>query len=256
MNDVMIDIETLSTAPDAVVLSIGAAGFNENGLTGQYLYLVLDLDSQFRTRRVDQDTFLWWMRQSKEAQDAVFCEDRVSVEHAFEALSHGFTANKVEQVWARGPHFDIAILDHLRGQFAMPSPWKYNKVRDSRTILDGLPKEWEPKFVGTPHHALDDARHEAAAVVAAIQYRKMMDGLAQTLIDRAAREAIEEPRAPLSPEQLAADLRETDPERLREFIAGFTDGEPVKQLDLFQPTTSKPSLTGAEAAGFTGKFYQ
>lgn len=174
---VMIDIETLSTAVDAPVLSVGVAFFTVDGRLAKSYYHRLHLHEQIVSGRVPSaSTIRWWMRQSKEAQDAAFGPEGAfnkTVAEIYSDLSCLITKN--DMVWARGPHFDIAILGHLFAQQGLPEPWYYGRVRDSRTLLDSLPFLVYPENTGTPHHALHDAEYEADRVILALQFLRQFE---------------------------------------------------------------------------------
>ena len=90
INTVIIDIETLDTAPTAVILSIGAFAFDRFDLNetlkniqnstpdeneGNYhLYYVCNLNEQLVSskRTIDQSTLNWWRRQSYENNKHLF----------------------------------------------------------------------------------------------------------------------------------------------------------------------------------------
>ena len=88
--DIMIDLETLATSPDAAILTIGAVKFDPFGddikdPKCEKFYVRVDLDSCDRIGLVTtDDTIAWWANQSKEAQDEAFGEDnRVDIVDAF-----------------------------------------------------------------------------------------------------------------------------------------------------------------------------
>ena len=65
----MIDLETLSTNPDAVVLTVGGVKFDPNSTMKPYseMYFRVDVDSQTQIgRNVMQETMDWWAQQPKE----------------------------------------------------------------------------------------------------------------------------------------------------------------------------------------------
>jgi hypothetical protein len=74
MNDVMVDIETLSTRLNAVVLSIGAVAFDPySDQIGHSFSIQLDPQEQMeKGRHVDINTIKWWMGQSEEAKKESF----------------------------------------------------------------------------------------------------------------------------------------------------------------------------------------
>ena len=63
MKHIMVDIETLSTAVNAAVLSIGAVEFDPmSGKIEREFYHELDLSEQ-ANRHIDVNTMQWWVKQ-------------------------------------------------------------------------------------------------------------------------------------------------------------------------------------------------
>lgn len=70
MKNIMADIETMSTKPDAAIIAIGAVAFD---LPGKEIldrfYTTVDLASSMAHGGVvDASTILWWMRQSSKGK--------------------------------------------------------------------------------------------------------------------------------------------------------------------------------------------
>ena len=89
-NDVMIDMETLSTNPDCVILTIGAVRFDPMG-TGvvEKLELRPEIDSQTEEfdRHINPDTLRLWGEQSEDAiNEAMGDNDRISFKDAMDKL--------------------------------------------------------------------------------------------------------------------------------------------------------------------------
>ena len=76
----------------------------------------------------------------------------------------------VGRVWSQGANFDICILDHMFRHVGLTSPWKYNAVRDTRTLYDYIPENAWPVRQGTHHNALDDAKYQAECVIVAMKH--------------------------------------------------------------------------------------
>jgi hypothetical protein len=76
--DIMLDIETLSTRPDAVVLTIGAVKFSpwaSDVNTDDGLYVRVNVDEQLELgRHVQQDTIDWWGRQAEDVREEALGE--------------------------------------------------------------------------------------------------------------------------------------------------------------------------------------
>lgn len=170
MRDLMIDIETLGTAPGSVILSIGAVAFDaETGEFGEEFYAAIDPQSAVASGlTIDVSTVLWWMEQSEEARKAAFSGERLL---GWALGEFGDYVRRVEasRVWAKPPSFDLVLLESAFRACRTPIPWHYKTPRDCRTLFD-LTGAVQPD-VGTAHNALDDAKSQALGVIDA--YRIM-----------------------------------------------------------------------------------
>lgn len=174
---IVLDLETLSTKPNAVVIAIGAVALDAKGDFASEFHIAVAAKSQ-PLGHIDADTITWWARQSAEAQAASLCATvTVSASLAlllFNQWMQEHTERKTVKVWGNGCSFDNVILGSLYSQlnlFNLPQPWSYWNDRDMRTILDLHPdaKDIGP-FEGIKHHALHDARHEAKQLGKALRH--------------------------------------------------------------------------------------
>ena len=174
--DIMLDIETLATSPDAVVLTFGAIKFdpfNPSIQMSDGIYFRINVDEQIDLgRRVDEGTVAWWGTQSAEVREEALGEtDRASLEDFTKALNKFVVG--ATRIWAQGPVFDIVILENLYRQIGKPAPWQYYSIRDSRTLLKAL---GDDRKGGTLlHNALADAVSQAEAVQSAVNRHKLME---------------------------------------------------------------------------------
>ena len=172
MTDVMLDIETLARSADSVVLTVGAVRFDRMGkvvdLPGIHLYLDID-EQKAANRAVDPETVAWWDKQNPDIRDDVMRDwGRMPVKDALRELAkYVETANRV---WSQGPLFDIKILEHLYEQNGLKSPWRFYKIRDSRTLFDAL-GDTRTRDTVNLHDALSDSIDQAKAVQRA--YRRL-----------------------------------------------------------------------------------
>jgi hypothetical protein len=136
MSDVMIDLETLSTKNNAIILTIGAVKFNINKELDKtkQLYMRINLQSCKNLKmHTDRSTVKWWKEQSKEAQYEVFDHpDRIDIKDALAALTDFI--KDARTVWANSPNFDCVILENAFNKCKMTVPWKFWNLRDSRTV--------------------------------------------------------------------------------------------------------------------------
>lgn len=162
----MLDIETLSTRPNAVILSLGAVKFDPFSDRIDYkegLDLKIDVDQQTAIgRHIQEETLNWWATQPPEVQDAALGENnRVSLEEFCRRLNKMMVG--VDQIWCQGPAFDMVIIEDLYRQLNKPTPWQFWQVRDSRTLFGvfGDPRDKNRKDA---HNALIDCVYQAIGV--------------------------------------------------------------------------------------------
>jgi hypothetical protein len=166
MPDAMLDIETLSTRPESVVLTLGAVKFSpwdSDVDTSQGLYVRIDVDEQLNLgRHVQQETVDWWGKQAEEVREEALGEhERTRITDLLDQLNKFLVG--VDNIWCQGPAFDIVILENLYRQMGRPTPWQFWQIRDSRTLfaVHGDPRE---KGRAGAHNALIDCYYQARAV--------------------------------------------------------------------------------------------
>jgi hypothetical protein len=166
-HDIMLDLETLATTADAVILSIGAVRFDlDAGLVFDQpeavFYRSISIDSQ-PGRKISGDTLAWWMMQSDQAQ-SVFFEPNGTLDDALLALSIWVDPQPSTEpyVWSNGADFDLPMLNHAYGFEFRQLPWKPYAGRCYRTYKN-LPGARAVKVErqGLHHNALDDAIFQA-----------------------------------------------------------------------------------------------
>ena len=174
------DIETLAKTPNAKIGAIGVVLVDvvEGREAGRF-YTPVCLDSQ-PDRVEEQSTVEWWEQQREAHPDAytqMYAEDidRMSLPAALEALSAFLKCNfgdKKIQFMGNGPEFDNVILAHAYEQAELEVPWHYSGNQSLRTalwmgqVLRGIEPKYAIAFMGTQHHALHDAVHEARCLLA------------------------------------------------------------------------------------------
>lgn len=182
--DVMIDLETFGTRPDAVIAQIAAIDFDIDapGLYAQRSfnrYVRIDSPGQ---GRVDNDTLAWWLQQQSDARSAiakgitakgqVLC---TSLEVALRDFTFYMQGGQYDRVWSHGASFDQPILDSAYARVNGDAPpWGYRESRDTRTLFWLATENGRPPVVpgwvhGTEHDALDDAMFQARQVQVAYQ---------------------------------------------------------------------------------------
>jgi DNA polymerase III epsilon subunit-like protein len=175
----MLDLETMGTASNAAIVSIGACVFdphNDIEITSWY-YNNINLNSCINAGlSVDGGAIEFWLSQSDEARQALlknrfdlawvindFNDWFVQVSHLLFGHDH--------RVWSHGASFDTVILENAFRAVGRTVPWSYNAHRDTRTVFELSGINLKDFQTGTLHNALDDAISQAKAVRAA--YRNL-----------------------------------------------------------------------------------
>jgi hypothetical protein len=184
----MIDLETLSTQTDAMILSVGAVLFtadqDEHGYPRTQLYCKPSLQSQQEVGlHIDPNTLRWWFRQSGEARAEFSMDDEKleSIQSVLIKLTQFIWDHKPRRIWSHGATFDLPILAMAYAKCKMDCPIKYWDARDTRTLFDllgeakggPLTQLLKPKGE-TAHNAVIDCENQANAVNYA--WRKLKGG--------------------------------------------------------------------------------
>ena len=161
----MIDLETLSTNPNAVILTVGGVKFDPHthAEPSQGMYFKVDVDSQTTMGRdVMDETLQWWSLQAKEIKEEAMGEkNRIPLTEMIKRINK--FAVGVDIFWCQGPLFDYAILQNLYTQLGHPVPWQYWQIRDSRTLFSLVPKDHD-EIRKEAHNALADCYFQAKKV--------------------------------------------------------------------------------------------
>jgi hypothetical protein len=173
MKHVMVDLETLGTTPDSVILSIGAVRFclDTGKVDDKAFYASVSVDSNLALgRKLSEDTLVWWFKQDKAAQ-YVFHEEKDTLEAALESLTEWFGSTRFKPentlVYSKGADFDIPMLSHAYSQFGWETPWQFWNTRCFRTYskLPQAARVSAPE-AGIKHNALSDAIAQAEHMIA------------------------------------------------------------------------------------------
>ena len=160
-NNVMIDIETLSTRPDALILTIAAVKFQRGGKKtrdGEKFYVRVCPEScRQKGLHIDAATQMWWENQCEEARyEALLNTDRIPLVQALDRLSAFIGSTDI--VWANSPSFDCVILENAYSVCGKLAPWKFWNLRDLRTLKDLAGIKYHS--VQNNHNALEDCYNQ------------------------------------------------------------------------------------------------
>jgi hypothetical protein len=178
-NDIMVDIESLDTTPNCVILTIGAVRFDPKGsgvVERLELRPTVEDQTEIYNRSINEDTLRWWSEQSPEAlEEALGDNGRIPFSECMEIL-YKFCWNR-RAVWSNGASFDCVVMESAWRQVSdkpNPIPWPFWTIRDTRTLYEIAGVSLKDKKYGTKttHRAVEDAEHQAIVVQDA--YRKLI----------------------------------------------------------------------------------
>lgn len=202
---IMIDFETLSLKPNAVLLQLAAVAFDAK--TREVVStLHVHIDPRVQPGRdISADTVIWWVEQgeaaraaltnatrmadriesdtfenlSEEEQDSLYEQAGMLITNAaqaFVAWFNGVTDPEVESrhgalegVWSLGG-IDHVWLNSLMEYTGLKNPVAHYFQRDLRTMRAVFPAVGAPAFKGAKHNALDDALHQTEHLLDILQH--------------------------------------------------------------------------------------
>lgn len=175
--DIMIDLEMMSTRPNAQIVQIGAVMFeprsggkilNQHGLN-------VFVQIQDGGGAIDNSTVAFWLQQPNAKTLGKALETTaVPLDEALRQLTElpfkaDLTWEQIGAVWAKPSKCDLPILESAYSLFGLAPPWEHWKSMCAKTLFNlvgGMP------FVDTSgltaHDALDDALVQAMATQKAL----------------------------------------------------------------------------------------
>ncbi len=174
-NHIMVDLETLGTKPNSLLLTIGAVRFdpwaNDSDTPVEELdhfYRRVSIESfEGIDHNIDDATLAWWGKQSEEVQAEAFAEeDRHPID---QVLSDFYKwCGGLNAIWANGSGFDLNIIEHFSRELKRGVAWNYWQARDARTLYALVPGLERPKTA--KHHALWDCWSQVVGVQRVFQH--------------------------------------------------------------------------------------
>lgn len=157
---IMVDLETLGTGNDALILSIGAVKFTPTEIVDSFHVGIDPVSAQQAGLKIDAATVMWWFDPERAAaREALLGLERVDLGSALLGFRDWCGDDDVT-LWGNGATFDNVIL---RGAFAamrFEYPAKFWNDLCFRT-LKRLAPDVKVEREGTHHDALDDATYQA-----------------------------------------------------------------------------------------------
>lgn len=156
----MVDLETLGTGPNAMIVAIGACTFR--GAEGPTFYRAVDMT--LSSGDIDPSTVKWWLEASDQARAAITASSAVPLYVALADFALFLSRECPDEgsrcIWGNGATFDNVILASAYSRSGMKLPWRFWNDRCFRTLKSLHLDVPAPTRIGTHHHALDDALHQ------------------------------------------------------------------------------------------------
>jgi hypothetical protein len=164
--DLMLDLETLGTQPDAAIVSIGACFFDiKSRAIGPTFNRTIHLSSAVKHGgTMDPSTVLWWLRQGDAARKAIAYNgepiDRALSDFVAWCMQHCRAEDL--RPWGNGSSFDITIMETALRRLGIELPWKFWNIRCFRTVKSQYPQvKYDVTEKGDEaHNALADAKFQ------------------------------------------------------------------------------------------------
>lgn len=156
---IMLDLETWSTANNAMIVSIGAAKFDpETFVVTDSIYIAIDPgDAQRFGLHIDANTVLWWMDPERDtARKEYFESDKLDLGTALEGFAM-WVGSDAPYMWGNGAASDNVILRSAYAAVGVEPPWAHWADRCYRSEKNRTGAPEMPERVGTYHNPVDDA---------------------------------------------------------------------------------------------------
>ena len=151
---IILDIETLSRRPNAIITEIGLLALNRaDFIAFDETCVRPGFYPQIEAGRHLCNETLQFHRKNKTLPMQVTDQDP---KITLRLIADFVRQHNPQHIWIQGPDFDRPILESFHQQFGAELPWDYWRIRDSRTV-------WNLAFPGVkhaprPHSALGDCR--------------------------------------------------------------------------------------------------
>ena len=160
MNNIMLDIETLGTGVDSIIIQVAMVKFDWEGNIGKSLTIHFDSYEEYQLGLTKtKETIDWWNKTNPSLFKVLLTENLVSVKQGLNKISK-FVGAK-DYIWCHAT-FDAPILANLYTKADIKIPWGFKKVKDIRTLVDLAQLDlsnynWDAEKT---HDALDDCRFQ------------------------------------------------------------------------------------------------
>lgn len=158
LNHICLDLETLSTNANAVIVTIAAVKFSfASDETEEFCVNINPFESKSLGLHIDPLTLDWWRERPEEVRQA-WKLSPIGLSGGLDGFDT-FCGQSKHKYWANGVGFDFPILDSSYKILGRKTPYNYWNTYDMRTAyyLAGFDTKNAPR-VGQYHNAIDDCK--------------------------------------------------------------------------------------------------
>lgn len=171
MTHLMLDVESLSTRPGAVILSVALVRFSDEAQVTLNLSIP---DQQALGLEIDPATQAWWQSQEQQHPGAWEIATRnpvplvAALQHISAWLQWAEPDEFQRMIWCHGATFDAPLLGEVYRRAGLEPPWKFWNIQCTRTLYNLAGISNKDYAVPPPHIALNDAIGQVRAANAAL----------------------------------------------------------------------------------------
>ena len=165
----MLDLETLGTLSNSVILTIGAIKFDPEKTISSLedcntFYKRITISSCKDVGLVSEEsTIQWWNSQDVNVRyEAIDNQDRLPLQQVLLEFTKWFGNSK--KIWGHGDDFDCVIMANAYQACNLTPPWKFWNTRDTRTLYDLANVNLKNFSQDNIHHALHDSYRQILAL--------------------------------------------------------------------------------------------
>lgn len=133
---VMIDLETLGVRTTSIIIAIAAVVFKDDTPVEVYSVNVAVAGQEDAGLTRDQSTLDFWDKPENREVFKTFAINAIPLYTTLVDLAATIRLYQLDQFWAKGPDFDLRILENAYRALHLESeiPWKHYQMRDVRTV--------------------------------------------------------------------------------------------------------------------------
>jgi hypothetical protein len=186
MNNLMLDIKTMSKQPNAAIVQISAIFFDphSNAIGEKFSMSVSERNCVEWGLHVEYETIKWWESQGKEANKLVFSDPnglKFSIRKFFCFIIANSEENDPEKIiiWANSPAFHCVILQNAVKTVIGRNEtlWNFRNERDVRTLSALFPEVAKNHvYTGEKHNGVDDCLNQIRIVQKCFNYLEKNTG--------------------------------------------------------------------------------